>query len=156
MIASTAGTIPSGRLWRCAGRYRTSTMASPSTVRSSPASAPHAITSGRAVIGALPRSCERASASERATSNGLRGRGTQLRSRDRWPRWFCGAQPAGLDELLGGLGGDRGVAAVGVGPDGVTELLVQRRPADEDDELIAQTLLGQRVDDDLHVRHRRG
>ena len=41
------------------------------------------------------------------------------------------------DERLGGLDGDRRVAAVGVGADRLAELLVQRRPADEHDEVVA-------------------
>ena len=43
----------------------------------------------------------------------------------------------------------------GVGTDRRTELLVQRRSADEHDVGVAQALLGERVDDHLHVRHRR-
>ena len=42
-----------------------------------------------------------------------------------------------VDQAAGGLGGDPGVAAVGVGADGQPELLVERRAADEDDVVVA-------------------
>ena len=59
-------------------------------------------------------------------------------------------------EGLGGLDRDRGVAAVGIGADRLGERLVQRRAADQHDVVVADALLLQRVDHDLHVRHGRG
>ena len=59
------------------------------------------------------------------------------------------------DQRLGGLHGDRRVAAVGVGADGLAERLVQRRAADQHDVVVADALVLHRVDHDLHVRHRR-
>src|SRR6202166_4942450 len=63
-------------------------------------------------------------------------------------------RPARRNHRLGGLHGDGSIAAVRVGTDGFAELLVERRTADQHDELVAQALLLERVDDDLYVRHR--
>ena len=57
------------------------------------------------------------------------------------------------DPGLGGLDRHGRVAAVGVGPDGLGEGLVQRRTADQHDVVVADAFLLQRVDHDLHVRH---
>ena len=57
---------------------------------------------------------------------------------------------------LGGLDRDRGIAAIGVGADRLGERLVQRRAADQDDVVVADAVLLQRVDHDLHVGHGRG
>src|SRR5688572_4179872 len=126
-----AGTIRSGRLWCGAGRYRISIVSvSPSwvsTARRSPASAPQAIKSGFATAGSAPD-----------------GRPGRLGDPQR---------PPGTDELLGGLGRDRRVAAVGVGPDRPPELLVERGATAQHDVAVAQAPLAERVDHDLHVRH---
>src|SRR5687768_3671952 len=61
-----------------------------------------------------------------------------------------------VDQAAGRLGGNAGIATVGVRPDRHPELLVERRPAHEDDEVVAQAAILERLDDDLHVRHRRG
>src|SRR5688500_15762982 len=60
-----------------------------------------------------------------------------------------------VDQAARGLGGNTGVATVGVRPDRHPELLVERRPADEDDEVVAQAAILERLDDDLHVGHGR-
>src|SRR5690606_13514365 len=57
------------------------------------------------------------------------------------------------DELLRDLDGRRRVAAIGVGADGLAEILVERRTADHDDVVVANAALLHRVDDDLHVGH---
>ena len=51
------------------------------------------------------------------------------------------AGTAFVDEAPGRLGGDAGVAAVGVGADGRAELLVERRAADQDDVVVAHPAL---------------
>jgi hypothetical protein len=58
-----------------------------------------------------------------------------------------------LDERLGGVDRDGGVAAIGVGADGLAEILVERRAADQHDIVVAHAFLDQRVDHDLHVGH---
>src|SRR6476660_9735720 len=60
-----------------------------------------------------------------------------------------------VDEPAGGLGGDTGVAAIGVRANGSPELLVERRPTDEDDVVLPDAAVLERLDDDLHVRHGR-
>jgi hypothetical protein len=45
------------------------------------------------------------------------------------------------DQLLGGVGGNRGVTTIGIGADSFTEFLVQRRTANQDDVIIANALL---------------
>ena len=62
----------------------------------------------------------------------------------------AGPRAAG-DQRLRRLNRDGRVAAVRIGADRLRELLVERRAADEHDVLVAQTLLLERVDDDLHV-----
>src|SRR5262245_35346822 len=64
-----------------------------------------------------------------------------------------GTGSALVDEPAGRLRGDTGVAAVSIGPDRGPELLVQRRAADEDDVVLADALVLQRLNDHLHVRH---
>src|SRR4029453_4902422 len=58
-----------------------------------------------------------------------------------------------VDQAARRLGGDTRVAAVRVGPDGQPELFVQRRPADEDDVVVADPAVLEGLDHDLHVRH---
>src|SRR6188472_601257 len=60
-----------------------------------------------------------------------------------------------VDEPAGGLGGDTGVAAIGVGTDSGPELLVQGRAANQDDVVLPDATVLERLDDDLHVRHGR-
>src|SRR5262245_52880050 len=66
-----------------------------------------------------------------------------------------GCSTASHDERLGGLRGDGCVATVRVRTDRLAELLVQRGATDEDDVVVANALLLQGLDDDLHVGHRR-
>src|SRR6185436_3059506 len=129
-FASTAGAMSYGREWSFAGRQRTVTFSQPfrsMIARTLLAIAPHASTStsGR-------------SASKTRSSSGRRSCCT-----------------AGHDESLGGLGGDGCVAAVRVCADRLAELLVQGSPSDEDDVVVPDAFLLERVDDDLHVGHRR-
>src|SRR5687768_13453785 len=67
---------------------------------------------------------------------------------------MAGRAPSG-DQRLRGLNRDGRVAAVRIGADRLRELLVERRAADEHYVLVAQALLLERVDYDLHVGHRR-
>src|SRR6476659_4434195 len=60
-----------------------------------------------------------------------------------------------VDEPAGGLRGDTGVAAIGVGADSRPEFLVEWRPADETDVVLPDAAVLERLDDDLHVRHGR-
>src|SRR5829696_5680755 len=60
-----------------------------------------------------------------------------------------------VDKTPGGLRGHAGIAAIGVRPDGQAELLVQWGAADEDDVVVAHAAVLERLDHDLHVRHRR-
>src|SRR5262245_45687256 len=69
---------------------------------------------------------------------------------------LCGTCAALVDEPARSLGSDASVAAIGIGPDGRPELLVQRRAADEHDVVVADALVPKRLDHDLHVRHGRG
>src|SRR5688572_1955896 len=61
-----------------------------------------------------------------------------------------------VDEAPGRLRGHAGIAAVGIRADRHAEFLVEWRAADEDDVVIAHAAVLERLDDDLHVRHRRG
>src|SRR6516165_1964924 len=130
--AATSAGMPPGRSWRAAGRQEIVTFvraAWRTTATSSVASAPQPMTRTRGAAGPEFPSV------------------TVIASGD--------TGPAPVDEGLGGLGGDRGVAAVRVGADGHAELLVERRPADHDDVIVADPAGLERLDDDLHVRHRR-
>ena len=52
-------------------------------------------------------------------------------------------------EGLGGVDRHRGIAAIGVGPDGLRELLVERGAADQDDVVVAELLDRQLVEKDI-------
>src|SRR6266542_3886283 len=56
---------------------------------------------------------------------------------------------------LGEIDRHRRVAAVGIGADRLREALRHRRAADHDEDVVAQTFVLQRLDDDLHIWHRR-
>ena len=60
-----------------------------------------------------------------------------------------------LHVVLGGLDRHGGVAAIGIGADGLAEFLVERRAADQHDIVVADALFLHRVDDDLHIGHGR-
>src|SRR6188508_3646952 len=60
-----------------------------------------------------------------------------------------------VDEPAGGLRGDTGIAAIGIGTDSGSELLVQGGATDEDDVVLPDAAVLERLDDDLHVRHGR-
>mmetsp|Transcript_5755 Transcript_5755/g.10013 ORF Transcript_5755/g.10013 Transcript_5755/m.10013 type:complete len:234 (+) Transcript_5755:258-959(+) len=59
------------------------------------------------------------------------------------------------DPFLGSFDGNSGVAAIGIRPDGLAEFVVQGRAADQNDIIVADAFLVHRVDDNLHVGHRR-
>src|SRR3954468_16414560 len=68
------------------------------------------------------------------------------------PRPGASGRDAGtalVDEPSGGLGRDPGIPAIGVGADGHPEFLVQRRPADEDDVVVADLPILEGLDHDL-------
>src|SRR4051812_8009491 len=71
----------------------------------------------------------------RASGGATSGRGTAL-----------------VDQASGRLGGDPGVPAIGVRPDGHAEFLVERRATDENDVVVAHPAVLEGLDDDLHVR----
>ena len=78
---------------------------------------------------------------------------------DSWDGLRDGGVRGGLastHHLLGHVGRDRRVPAVGIGADSDAELLVHRSATDQDDVVVAHTALDHLVDDDLHVGHRRG
>ena len=54
---------------------------------------------------------------------------------------------------FGGLRGDGGITAVGVGADRLAKLLVERSATDHDDVVVPDVLLLQGFDDHLHVGH---
>src|SRR3954470_16332804 len=117
MRARTAAGMRSGRLWSEAGRQVSSTSGMPArrvSATSSTASAPQPITSGDLGAPAGDTACQRRPAGSLGDAAGT----------------------AFLDERLGGLDGDRRIATVGIAPDRLAELLVQRRPADEDDVVV--------------------
>src|SRR6185295_12570228 len=93
------------------------------TARSSEARAPQAMTRGATVM-----PCSAASGHRRAGRLGL--------------------QPvaARLHESLCGLGGHCCVTAIGIGTDGVTELFIEWRTADQHEVLLAQPFFDERVD----------
>src|SRR5687768_14012304 len=131
MRSRTAPGMPPGRLCRVAGRQVMSTFGRwRVNATSSLASAPQPTirTRGGAAL---------AASGARAASG--RYAGTSL-----------------VDEAASRFGGDACISTVGVRPDGHPELLVERRTADEDDEVVAQATILECLDDDLHVGHGRG
>src|SRR6516162_11934873 len=131
MASRTAGAMRSGRLWSSAGRQRTSKALQPLArcrAAISRASAPQAMikVTGRALT-----------LESRERSGGARGARSAGRA-------------AGGDQGLGGLHGDGGIAAVGIGADRFAELLIQRRTAHQHDVVLADTGLLHLVDDNLH------
>src|SRR5438045_6072127 len=85
---------------------------------------------------------------------------TSSSSRARAPQPITRARSAGgvprsgrgttfVDQPAGGLGGYARVATVGVRANGQPELLVQGRPADEDDVVVAHPAILEGLDDDF-------
>src|SRR6185295_10773147 len=112
----------SGRLWSEAGRQVRSIAGSPARRVSSTSS--------------------RARAPQPMTSGGRPFAGLAEAPRFRIVEPISGGTVPSLpDQRDGGLDGDRGIAAVGVGPDGLAELLVQRRPTHEHDVVVANAAL---------------
>src|SRR5687767_7824241 len=123
MRSRTAPGMPPGRLCRVAGRQVMSTFGRwRVNATSSLASAPQPTinTRGTAVSPAWRRATLRGPAAEGPRISGGYA-GTSL-----------------VDEAASRFGGDACISTVGVRPDGHPELLVERRTADEDDEVVAQ------------------
>src|SRR5262245_17892141 len=114
----------SGRLWSEAGRQVKSTAGKPArrvSSTSSRASAPQPMTSGgRTGTGAVAPVAPRFRIAERPSGD---------------------TRPPLPDQRHGGLDGDRRVAAIRIGADRLAELLVQRRAADQDDVVLADSAL---------------
>src|SRR5215469_4158485 len=118
IFSRTAGAMRSGRLCSSGGRQQTSMAVQPFARRRaaiSCASAPQAMISVPQVVFTHPLRCPQ------ALSGGARG-------------------PARGDQALRRLDRDRRVAAVGIRPDSLAELLIERRAADQHDEVVADVL----------------
>src|SRR5262245_42003765 len=181
MRSLTSSGMRSGRLWRSGDRQATSMPGRPAVVAtSSRASAPHPITSARSSP-AMTRLdvCPAGRANESTANPGSADSCPSVVGCPGWrdaepmgkvsPVAWPGTRDRGMgagaaasgggtafvDEPPRRLRGDARVAAVRVGTDGHPELLVERRPADQHDVVVADPPIRERLDDDLHVRHRR-